>query len=185
MQHLPCCAGTRVFIVHARAAWLKGLSPKENRDIPPLNRELAAQLKADFPDSIFVVNGGIKTLSECQTELGRFDGVMLGREAYNNPWLLTEVDHALYGDPESTLTRDEVVEQMADYVDLVQEREPLAARTAVNHLMGLALGINLITTFFFACFVYFTDGTRAGTSGRPSLETAPHGSGALENEESR
>ena len=134
-------AGTRVFIVHARAAWLKGLSPKENRDIPPLNRELAAQLKADFPDSIFVVNGGIKTFSECQTELGRFDGVMLGREAYNNPWLLTEVDHALYGDPESTLTRDEVVEQMADYVDLVQEREPLAARTAVNHLMGLALGL--------------------------------------------
>lgn len=134
-------AGVRVFIVHARAAWLKGLSPKENRTIPPLDRGVAARLKADFPDCAFILNGGIASIEECEEECRRFDGVMVGREAYNNPWMLTRVDSALYGEPERPLRRGEVIARMADYVGRVQEAEPLAARTAANHLMGIAQGL--------------------------------------------
>ena len=134
-------AGVRVFIVHARAAWLKGLSPKDNRTIPPLDRGVGVRLAADFPDCIFVVNGGIAGIGECLEELGRFDGVMLGRAAYDNPWMLTEVDSALYGEPARELSRGEVVREMADYIGRVQREEPLAARTAANHLLGIAQGL--------------------------------------------
>ncbi len=134
-------AGVRVFIVHARAAWLAGLSPKENRDVPPLDRSVALRLKRDFPDSLFIVNGGIRSMEECEEELGRFDGVMVGREAYNNPWMLTEVDEKLYGDPPFGRTRGDVVREMADYLATVRVRAPLAVRTAANHMLGIAQGL--------------------------------------------
>ncbi|MDL2058520.1 tRNA dihydrouridine(20/20a) synthase DusA [Mesosutterella sp. AGMB02718] len=134
-------AGVRVFIVHARAAWLQGLSPKENRDVPPLDRGLAARLKEDFPQAVIVVNGGLRTLEECRSELQRFDGVMVGREAYNNPWLLSRVDEVLWDSRPSGISRTDVIREMADYIAGVQEEEPLAARTAANHLMGIAQGL--------------------------------------------
>lgn len=134
-------AGVRLFIVHARAAWLKGLSPKENRNIPPLDRTVVEKLKADFPGCYFVINGGINSLGECTEELKRFDGIMVGREAYNNPWMLSQVDSLLYGEPPRAITRTEVIAEMAEYIGWVQEREPFAARTATNHLMGLAQGL--------------------------------------------
>lgn len=134
-------AGVRVFIAHARAAWLKGLSPKENRSIPPLDRDVVERLKGQFPQCCFVINGGLGSIEECREELGRFDGVMVGREAYGNPWMLSRVDSEIYGEPQRSLTRREVIRQMADYVGEVQEKEPFAARTAANHLMGLAQGL--------------------------------------------
>ncbi len=90
-------AGCRSFTVHARIAILEGLSPKENREVPPLRYEVAAQLKKDFPDLEIVLNGGIKTLEACREHLQTFDGVMLGREAYHNPYLLAAVDSQLFG----------------------------------------------------------------------------------------
>ncbi|RYZ17097.1 MAG: tRNA dihydrouridine(20/20a) synthase DusA, partial [Chitinophagaceae bacterium] len=97
-------AGCRSFTVHARIAILEGLSPKENRDIPPLRYDVAAQLKADFPDLEIILNGGIKTLDECRTHLRTFDGVMLGREAYHNSYLLAEVDQQLFGSTAPVVT---------------------------------------------------------------------------------
>jgi len=90
-------AGCTSFTVHARIAILEGLSPKENRDIPPLRYDVAARLKADFPELEFILNGGIKTMEACHEHLQTFDGVMLGREAYHNPYLLAEVDQQLFG----------------------------------------------------------------------------------------
>ncbi|WP_373365247.1 tRNA dihydrouridine(20/20a) synthase DusA [Pseudomonas syringae] len=90
-------AGCQSFTVHARIAILEGLSPKENRDIPPLRYDVVAQLKTDFPELEIVLNGGIKTLEQCSEHLQTFDGVMLGREAYHNPYLLAQVDQQLFG----------------------------------------------------------------------------------------
>ena len=92
-------SGSQVFIAHARNAWLKGLSPKENREVPPLKYEWVYQLKRDFPKLTIVINGGITTLEECQAHLAHVDGVMLGREPYQNPWLLSEVDQRLFEKP--------------------------------------------------------------------------------------
>src|ERR1700730_5366088 len=90
-------AGCNVFVVHARNAILKGLSPKQNREIPPLRYDYAYQLKRDFPDLEFIINGGIKTLSEAHAHLAQVDGVMFGREAYQNPSILRDVDQQFYG----------------------------------------------------------------------------------------
>ena len=87
--------GAEVFIVHARKAWLQGLSPKENREIPPLNYEWVYHLKRDFPELTIVINGGIESLDACEAHLEHVDGVMLGRAPYQNPWLLSEVDTRL------------------------------------------------------------------------------------------
>jgi tRNA-dihydrouridine synthase A len=84
-------AGCGIFVVHARKAWLKGLSPKENREIPPLRYEVAAQVKRDFPDLRIVLNGGVKKLDDAAAQLDIFDGVMIGREAYQNPWILAHI----------------------------------------------------------------------------------------------
>ncbi len=134
-------AGCRVFIVHARAAWLKGLSPKDNRTVPPLDRTVGVRLKEDFPDAEFIVNGGITTLEESCDELMRYDGVMLGREAYNNPWLLSSVDEKIFGKTPFSRTRTDVIREMAAYIGYVQKIEPRAARTAANHLLGIAQGL--------------------------------------------
>ena len=110
-------AGCKVFIVHARNAWLDGLSPKENREIPPLRYELAYQLKRDFPALTISVNGGITTNAQIADHLQHVDGVMVGREAYHNPWLMADWDAVFYGDAPSTLTRDAVEEQMVAYME--------------------------------------------------------------------
>ena len=99
-------AGCHVFIVHARSAWLKGLSPKENREVPPLDYSRVLRLKQDFPSAEFVLNGGISSLSAAREHLGAVDGVMLGRAAYHDPYLLADADRALFGDASPATTRD-------------------------------------------------------------------------------
>ena len=133
-------AGCSVFIVHARNAWLKGLSPKENREVPPLRYEVAHRLKADFPQLRIVVNGGITTDAQIAEQLNHLDGVMVGREAYHNPWCMTTWDSTFYGQTPSDLTRDAVEQHMVDYM----EREAAAHGTpwsnVARHMLGLRHG---------------------------------------------
>lgn len=132
-------AGCEQFVVHARKAWLKGLSPKENREIPPLNYQRVHQLKQDFPALDISINGGIKTLSEAAEQLQQLDGVMIGREAYTNPFLLSQVDSQLYGTASPTLTEHELVRQMIPYI----EREMQAGARfwhIARHMLGLFQG---------------------------------------------
>ena len=132
-------AGCRSFTVHARIAILEGLSPKENREIPPLRYEVARQLKNDFPHLEFILNGGIKTLGECAVHLQTFDGVMLGREAYHNPYLLAEVDRCLFLDTHDTPTRQQVALQMRTYIEAhLQQGGQMQHIT--RHMLGLAQG---------------------------------------------
>ena len=93
-------AGCDALIVHARKAWLQGLSPKENRDIPPLRYDVVERLKDDFPALSISLNGGVTTLAQANDLLARLDGVMIGREAYQNPWVLAEADRVIFGDTE-------------------------------------------------------------------------------------
>ncbi|WP_095116831.1 tRNA dihydrouridine(20/20a) synthase DusA [Pseudomonas sp. Irchel 3F3] len=132
-------AGCRSFTVHARIAILEGLSPKENREVPPLRYEVAAQLKADFPDLEIVLNGGIKTLEECQAHLETFDGVMLGREAYHNPYLLAEVDQRLFGSDAPVVSRSQVLAQLRPYIVAHMESGG-AMHHVTRHILGLAQG---------------------------------------------
>jgi len=129
-------AGCETFIVHARKAWLKGLSPKENREIPPLDYERVYRLKREFPELEIIINGGIRTLEECDQHLEYVDGVMLGREAYHNPYLLAEVDRRLYGDVHDVPTRHEVLEALYPYV----ARE-LDAGVHLGHMSRHILGL--------------------------------------------
>ncbi|TJY62256.1 tRNA dihydrouridine(20/20a) synthase DusA [Sinimarinibacterium sp. CAU 1509] len=129
-------AGCEVFIVHARKAWLKGLSPKENREIPPLQYDLVYRLKQDFPALTIVINGGIKTLEQSAEHLKHVDGVMIGREVYDNPYLLAEVDLQLFGDATPVPSRHEVVRRLMPYV----ERE-LAAGALMHHITRHILGL--------------------------------------------
>lgn len=129
-------AGCRSFTVHARIAILEGLSPKENREVPPLRYEVAAQLKRDFPALEVVLNGGIKTLEECRTHLQTFDGVMLGREAYHNPYLLAEVDRQLFGIERAAPSRGDVLRQLRPYIE-----RHLAQGGAMHHITRHVLGL--------------------------------------------
>ncbi|MBH3427429.1 tRNA dihydrouridine(20/20a) synthase DusA [Pseudomonas alkylphenolica] len=129
-------AGCRSFTVHARIAILEGLSPKENREIPPLRYDVAAQLKADFPELEIILNGGIKTLAECQAHLQTFDGVMLGREAYHNPYVLAEVDQQLFGSQASVISRSEALAQLRPYI-----AAHLASGGAMHHVTRHILGL--------------------------------------------
>ena len=110
-------AGCRSFTVHARIAILEGLSPKENREVPPLRYEVAAQLKQDFPDLEFILNGGIKTLDQCRAHLQTFDGVMLGREAYHNPYVLAQVDQQLFASDAPVIGRAEALRLLRPYIE--------------------------------------------------------------------
>ncbi len=134
-------AGCHVFIVHARNAWLKGLSPKENREIPPLRYAVAAQLKRDFPQLTIAINGGFQTDAAVQEQLALLDGVMVGREAYHNPWWLARWDALHLGGPDRALTREGVEEAMVDYM----EREARAHGTPwyaiARHMLGLRNGL--------------------------------------------
>ncbi|WP_277963373.1 tRNA dihydrouridine(20/20a) synthase DusA [Pseudomonas sp. RIT-To-2] len=132
-------AGCRSFTVHARIAILEGLSPKENRDIPPLRYDVAAQLKADFPDLEIILNGGIKTMVECQAHLGTFDGVMLGREAYHNPYVLATVDQELFGSTAPVISRAEALSQLRPYIARHIE-DGGAMHHVTRHILGLGQG---------------------------------------------
>ena len=132
-------AGCRSFTVHARIAILEGLSPKENREIPPLRYDVAAQLKTDFPDLEFVLNGGIKTLDECEAHLQTFDGVMLGREAYHNPYLLAEVDQRLFGSQAPVISRSEALARLRPYI-VAHLQAGGAMHHITRHILGLGQG---------------------------------------------
>jgi tRNA-dihydrouridine synthase A len=132
-------AGCRVFIVHARNAWLKGLSPKENREIPPLRYAVVAQLKRDFADATFVLNGGLVTLVGCAEALTGVDGVMLGRAAYHDPYLLAGADQALFGESAAVPTRAEVVARMQPHLAAAIARGT-PARSVLRHMLGLFHG---------------------------------------------
>jgi tRNA-dihydrouridine synthase A len=110
-------AGCSIFIVHARKAWLKGLSPKENREVPPLDYARVGRLKASRPDLTIIVNGGIETLDDAAHHLEHVDGVMLGRAAYQDPYILAEVDQRFFGSNARTVTRAEALERLIPYVD--------------------------------------------------------------------
>ncbi|ACE83396.1 tRNA dihydrouridine(20/20a) synthase DusA [Cellvibrio japonicus] len=128
--------GCNTFIVHARKAWLKGLSPKENREIPPLQYDKVYQLKQDFPHLNIIINGGITTLEQSQALLEHVDGVMVGREAYSNPYLLAQVDQTLYGESRPVISRDQVTQAFIAYCE-----EQLAKGARLNHLTRHILGL--------------------------------------------
>jgi tRNA-dihydrouridine synthase A len=138
-------AGCQTFIVHARNAVLKGLSPKENREIPPLRYEVAYQLKRDFPELEIIINGGIKTNDEIERHLAHVDGVMIGREAYHNPWLMADWDARFYGDLDAPVkTREDVLAAMIPYIRSQLERYgPLGLRLngITRHMLGLMAGL--------------------------------------------
>ncbi|SFD07831.1 tRNA dihydrouridine(20/20a) synthase DusA [Pseudoalteromonas denitrificans] len=129
------------YIIHARKAWLNGLSPKENREVPPLDYERVYQLKKDYPQLHISINGGIKTLTDSVTHLEQLDGVMMGREAYANPFLLAQVDHLIYGaETINPITRHELVRDMYDYF----EREMALGANfwhIARHMLGIFQGM--------------------------------------------
>jgi tRNA-dihydrouridine synthase A len=132
-------AGCDALIVHARKAWLSGLSPKENRDVPPLRYDVVDRLKTDFPGQCITLNGGIKALDEAARFLATLDGVMIGREAYHNPWILAEADRAIFGDDRPPPTRHEVLDAFLPYVDReLAAGQPLSAMS--RHILGLFQG---------------------------------------------
>ncbi|MCD9468206.1 tRNA dihydrouridine(20/20a) synthase DusA [Photobacterium iliopiscarium] len=124
------------FIIHARKAWLKGLSPKENREVPPLDYPRVYQLKQDFPQLTMAINGGIKTFEEMEQHLQHLDGVMVGREAYQSPYLMAEVDQRLFGSERPIMKRREVIEAMYPYI----ERQ-LANGSYLGHITRHMLGL--------------------------------------------
>ena len=134
-------AGCRTFIVHARNAWLKGLSPKENREVPPLRYEMVHQLKRDFPHLTLVVNGGITTTAQVQDQLQYVDGVMVGREAYHNPWWLSEWDAAFYEGRRPDLGREQIEEQMVAYMAREAAAHGTLWPTIARHMLGLRHGL--------------------------------------------
>ena len=132
-------AGCNTFIVHARKAWLQGLSPKQNREIPPLRYEVVHRLKADFRDLEFVLNGGIKTMAEIEHQLKHVDGVMIGREAYQNPWLLADADRRLFGVLTPSPNRSEVVARMQAFLAR-QSAMGVPLHRITRHMLGLFQG---------------------------------------------
>ncbi|MEM1086806.1 MAG: tRNA dihydrouridine(20/20a) synthase DusA [Pseudomonadota bacterium] len=133
-------AGCNVFTVHARKAWLKGLSPKENRDIPPLDYDLIAELKAERPDLTIILNGGITDLAACKTHLRTFDGVMLGRAAYQQPAILGEMDQTLF-DPTAAIIRPfQAIERYRPYIT-AQLESGVRLSSMTRHMLGLFNGM--------------------------------------------
>ena len=129
-------AGCSVFIVHARNAWLQGLSPKENREVPPLRYELVARLKTDFPGLTIAINGGIKTPDEIAQRLEEVDGVMIGREAYHEPWSMAQWDSRFFGAADPASSREQVEAGWLAYMDRLH-----AAGKPWSHAMRHALGL--------------------------------------------
>ena len=137
-------AGCTTFIVHARNAILKGLSPKENREVPPLKYDFAYQLKKDFPAFEIIINGGIKTEAEIDLHLQHVDGVMLGREAYHNPFMMANFDQRYYGADTAPKTREQVLAAMVPYIQaqLAQHgAKGLKLNSITRHMLGLMQGL--------------------------------------------
>jgi tRNA-dihydrouridine synthase A len=130
--------GCDVFIVHARKAWLQGLSPKENREVPPLNYERVYRLKREHPQLRVVINGGVASVAEVEEHLRHVDGVMLGRTAYHEPYRLAEIEHALYGTP--LPERDDVLRSLRPYVEAHLARGD-RLQHITRHILGLYQGL--------------------------------------------
>lgn len=133
-------AGCETFIVHARKAWLSGLSPKQNREVPPLRYDLVYQLKMDFPQLEIILNGGITTLEQADEVLQHVDGVMMGREAYHNPYLLADVDRRFYGVQREPLTRETILELLMTYIQQ-QLKTEVRLNSVTRHTLGLFHGM--------------------------------------------
>jgi len=133
-------AGCQTYVIHARKAWLKGLSPKQNREVPPLDYPRVYQLKQDFPELEIIINGGIEDFNAIDEHLTKVDGVMLGREAYYNPFMLAEVDQRIYGDTQPTATRESIIEQIIPYIE-AQVSEGARLKHITRHILGLYRGI--------------------------------------------
>lgn len=131
-------AGCEVFTIHARKAWLSGLSPKENRDIPPLDYGLVADLKDERPDLTIILNGGIKTLADCARHMNTFDGVMLGRAAYQDPSLLGHVDRELFG-AARPVSPIEAINNYRPYIQ-AQLDQGIKLSAMTRHMLGLFNG---------------------------------------------
>jgi tRNA-dihydrouridine synthase A len=132
-------AGARTFIVHARKAWLKGLSPKENREVPPLDYGRVLRLKARRPGLEIVLNGGIESFASARAHLGEVDGVMLGRAAYADPYLLAEVDRELFGSIDTPPSRLDVLDRFVPYVE-AQLAQGARLNQMTRHMLGLFHG---------------------------------------------
>ena len=128
--------GSDAFIVHARKAWLQGLSPKQNREIPPLNYEVVHKLKKTYPDNEFIINGGFKTLQDASEQLKHVDGVMMGREAYHNPYILKDVDEIFFNQPHKDISRHEILNNMQSYVE-AELKKGTRLNSITRHIMGL------------------------------------------------
>jgi len=133
-------AGCSVFTVHARNAILKGLSPKQNREVPPLKYDFAYRLKQDFPGLTIVINGGIKTIEEIRRHLAHVDGVMIGREAYHNPYLLAAFDREFFGIDTPVVTREAVEAALAIYAGQ-QASQGVPRHSIMRHTLGLYRGL--------------------------------------------
>ena len=141
-------AGCTTFIAHARNAILKGLSPKENREIPPLRYEVVYQLKRDFPQLEIILNGGVDSVEQIDAHLLHVDGVMLGREAYHNPWLMADFDARYYGDETPAKSREQVLAAMLPYIRAELARHAaqgggggLKLNSITRHMLGLTMGL--------------------------------------------
>ncbi len=126
--------GCDVFIIHARKAWLKGLSPKQNREIPPLRYDIVQQIKKDFPHLTIILNGGLKTLAEIDHQLPWVDGVMIGREAYTNPYFLAEIEKKYFS--HLSLPREKIIENFIPYIEL-QLKNNIKLSSITRHILGL------------------------------------------------
>jgi tRNA-dihydrouridine synthase A len=133
-------AGCETFVVHARKAWLAGLSPKQNREVPPLRYDVVAKLKRERPHLQIVLNGGITCLNEAERHLQNVDGVMVGRGVYRNPFLLAEVDRRIFGDPKASLLPENVVSDYLPYV-AARIREGIPLAPMARHLIPLFTGV--------------------------------------------
>jgi tRNA-dihydrouridine synthase A len=133
-------AGCGTFIVHARKAWLRGLSPKQNREVPPLRYEVVYRLKQDFPALTIVINGGIKSLDQAAAHLAQVDGVMIGREAYQNPYMLAEADRRLFDAAAPVPSRAAVLDGLIGYIER-QRADGVPLHAVTRHVLGLFQGV--------------------------------------------
>lgn len=132
-------SGVKTFIIHARKGLLKGLSPRQNRNIPPLNYQKVYSLKEDFPELEIIINGGIKTISETKNHLNYVDGVMLGRAAYDDPFMLSNIDSEVFSDTKIEISRKDLLNEYLDYVHLMTKKgyDP---KIMLKHIFGLKKG---------------------------------------------
>lgn len=134
-------AGCETIIVHARSAWLKGLSPKENREIPPLKPEMVVQLKKEFPHLNIIINGGVQNNIEIAKYLEELNGVMVGRKAYHDPWMMAQWDELFFNQTTSTISREEIELLMVEYMSLQWEKYQTPWTHIAKHMLGLRNGL--------------------------------------------